>query len=77
MKQNEKTPTTEIQLKPYSITELAELYGRSVKSMKTWLGYIEKELGPRMGHYYTPKQVRIIFEEFEVPRALIVNCDSE
>ena len=66
MKQNE-TLQQQIRLKAYSITELAELYGRSGKTMKMWLGHIEKEIGPRMGHFYTPKQVGIIFEEFGFP----------
>jgi hypothetical protein len=67
MKQIEKIIAPKIQLKAYSISELADLYERSTKSMKTWLKPIEKEIGPRMGHFYTPKQVKIIFEEIGIP----------
>lgn len=56
-----------IRVKPFSVTELAEYYGCSVKTIKTWLAPIEEELGPRMGHFYTPKQVRVIFSEWGVP----------
>lgn len=56
-----------IRIKPFSVTELGEFYGCSVKIIKTWLVPIEEEIGPRIGHYYTPKQVRIIFTEWGVP----------
>jgi hypothetical protein len=56
-----------IRVKPFSVTDLAEFYGCSVKTIKTWLAPLEEELGPRMGHYYTPKQVKIIFIELGVP----------
>lgn len=77
MKQNEKIIVSKIQLKSYSIGELAVLYQRSVKSINTWIRPIENELGPRMGHFYTPKQVKIIFEEFGIPGAMTGNSDSD
>jgi len=77
MKQNEKIIVSKILLKSYSITELAELYQRSIKSMKTWLKPLQKEIGPRMGHFYTPKQVKIIFEELGIPGEAHVIPDSE
>ena len=56
-----------VRLKPFSVTELADFYGCSVKTIRTWLAPLEEELGPRWGHYYTPKQVRVIFTEWGVP----------
>ena len=56
-----------MRLKAYSLKELAGLYECSSKTMRTWLKPFEKELGPRMGHYYTPKQVKIIFERLGIP----------
>jgi hypothetical protein len=76
MKKKE-TVEQEIRLKPYSITELAELYECSLKTLKTWLRYFEKELGPRMGHYYTPKQIKIIFEELGVPREKMIRQEEK
>ncbi len=61
MKQNLQDKL-EIRLRAYSINEVAELYQFSLKSMKTWLSHYAKEIGPRMGHYYTPKQMKIIFD---------------
>ncbi|MEK6615647.1 MAG: hypothetical protein AABZ32_05995 [Bacteroidota bacterium] len=66
MKQIEVIPQT-IRIKPFSLTQLAKFYGCGVKTVKTWIRHLEKEIGPRMGYYYTPKQVRIIFEEVGVP----------
>jgi len=62
-----------IRVKPFSVTELAEFYGCSVKTIKTWLAPIEKDVGRRMGHYYTPKQIRIIFAEWGVPADAIAH----
>ena len=62
MKQEES-----IKIKAYSKKELAGLYDISTKSLQTWLNSIEKDLGPRIGRFYTPKQVKIIFEEFGSP----------
>jgi hypothetical protein len=57
----------EILIKGYSIPELAGLYECSSKTLKTWLKHFNKEIGPRMGHCYTPKQVKKIFEEIGIP----------
>jgi hypothetical protein len=48
-----------------------------MKILKSWLEDMDKELGNRRGHFYTPKQVKIIFEEFGIPRTLLVCCDFE
>lgn len=66
MKQNEIV-TPKIQLKAYSLKELSGLYECSGKTMKTWLAPLQNEIGPRVGRFYTPKQVKIIFEELGVP----------
>lgn len=76
MKQISKIIAPKILIKAYSISELANLYDRSTKSMKTWLKPIEKEIGPRMGHFYTPKQVKIIFEEIGIPGKADIIPDS-
>ncbi len=66
MKQLEPLPI-KIQIKAYSKTELAELYNVSAKTLQTWLNALKKELGPRVGRFYTPKQIKIIFEELGIP----------
>jgi len=59
-----------IQVKAYSKTEIAELYKLSMKSITKWLAQIEKELGPRIGRFYSPKQVEIIFKEYGIPKVM-------
>ena len=66
MKQNE-IPVPKIQLKAYSLKELSGLYGCSAKTIKTWLAPLKNEVGPRVGRFYTPKQIKIIFEKLGVP----------
>lgn len=44
----------------YKNQELALIYGLSVRKLRSLLKPLEPKTGPRMGHYYTPKQVGII-----------------
>ncbi|HTA83200.1 MAG TPA: hypothetical protein VK783_09715 [Bacteroidia bacterium] len=65
---NQQVPTVPcIKLKAYSISELAALYECSDKTMKTWLSEIGEEIGPRKGHFYTPRQMKVIFTELGIP----------
>jgi transposase-like protein len=66
MKQNENT-STRIRIKAYSVKEVAELYGISGKILKKWLDPFEKEIGHRVGHFYNPKQIKIIFDKLGSP----------
>jgi hypothetical protein len=59
-------------VKPYSITELATLYGVSKKTFKKWLKPFENEIGERNGRYYTVRQVRVIFDRLDFPHYLEV-----
>ncbi len=56
-----------IEIKAYSKQELADLYEIGVRSMTTWLEPFRREIGVRHGRYYSPKQVRIIFEKLGLP----------
>jgi hypothetical protein len=66
MKQNDIL-TREIQIKAYSKHELVDLYKVSWKVIKVWLEPYEEEIGKRIGHFYTPKQTKIILEKLGVP----------
>ncbi len=44
------------------LTELANTYGVSNRTMKKWLAPHQHLIGPRNGLLYTPKQVRQIYE---------------
>lgn len=50
-----------ILLRPHSQKELSALYNISRRTLKKWLVPFEKEIGERMGNYYTIPQVRKIF----------------
>lgn len=54
-------------IKTYSVKEVAGLYGISTKTLRKWLKPFKKEIGERQGHFYYPKQVRIIFEKLGLP----------
>ncbi|MCC7302473.1 MAG: hypothetical protein IT233_07520 [Bacteroidia bacterium] len=56
-----------IPVKTYSVKEVAGLYGISGKTLKKWLAPFEKEIGQRIGYFYNPKQVRIIFDKLGLP----------
>ncbi len=62
-----------IQIKAYSKKEVAQLYEISAKSLQTWLTPFEKELGPRIGRFYNPKQMKIIFEKLGIPEVYKVS----
>jgi uncharacterized protein YjcR len=59
--------THETKVQPYTMTELASLYGISPKTLKTWLEPHEHLIGERRGRYYNIKQVRIIFDCLGLP----------
>lgn len=66
MKQNDNT-STNVRIKVYSVQEVAQLYGISGKRLKKWLNPFEKEIGHRNGHFYNPKQIKIIFDRLGDP----------
>jgi hypothetical protein len=59
-----------IRLKAYSPKEVAELYDISNRVLKKWLVPFENEIGPRIGHYYSPKQMKVIFEKLGIPHVV-------
>jgi hypothetical protein len=62
----------EFSIRSYSHKELAVFYDLSSKTFSKWVDGIAEEIGPRMGNFYTPKQVAIIVEHFGPPRGLVV-----
>jgi len=64
----EEQETQAIYLRAYSKTEIAGLYKISMKSLTKWLVPLKKELGPRIGRFYNPRQMEIIFRELGVPK---------
>lgn len=65
----EETKKT-IELRPYSMKEIYNLYGISWYVFKTLLKEFEQELGPLNGKYYTVNQVQLIFKKIGIPKNL-------
>jgi hypothetical protein len=61
-----------IRITPYSLKELANIYGVGRAVIKHWLRPFESELGPRQGRYYTVAQVKLIFDKIGVPEGLVL-----
>jgi hypothetical protein len=59
--------TDEFAIRSYTHKELADRYQCSGRILKKWLQQHEAELGPRIGHAYNPRQVRIIVERLGEP----------
>ncbi len=54
-------------IQPYTHKELAAHYRCSAKTFRRWLLQIAEDIGPRAGHFYSPRQVRIIVEKLGEP----------
>lgn len=59
------------EVKAYSFKELSIMYGVNGKILRQWLLPLLEEIGKRNGWYYTPKQVRMIFERLGVPKSIM------
>ncbi len=56
-----------INVKPYTLSELAERYGVCTRTIHKWIEPFESELGEKIGRFYTVRQVEIIFENLGYP----------
>ncbi|TCZ74058.1 hypothetical protein [Flaviaesturariibacter aridisoli] len=60
----------QFEVKPYSITELANLYGVTNRTIKNWLTPHAESIGTKVGRLYTALQVKTIFEKIGLPGKL-------
>jgi len=56
-----------VAIKPYSLSELAELYGVTNGTMRNWLTTHKDQIGERIGWLYNTRQVKVIFEILGLP----------
>lgn len=54
-------------IRAYTLKEIASLYCVSKLTFKKWLKPFEKEIGERIGHFYSVKQVKIILDKLGTP----------
>lgn len=72
-KQDQMEPIiTDARIKAYRMDELACLYEVDKGTLRRWLRPFSIEIGPRLGYYYTPAQVKIIFKNLGVPDAKVI-----
>jgi hypothetical protein len=56
-----------VEVKVYSIGEMAAMYKISVRTMNRWLKPHTDKIGKRVGRFFSVKQVAIIFEQLGMP----------
>ena len=59
---------TETPVKPYTVKELAALYGVSPKTLRTWLLPHKEVIGDRVSRYFTALQIQLIFDRLGLPQ---------
>ncbi|MBL7760938.1 MAG: hypothetical protein JNK08_09625 [Sediminibacterium sp.] len=55
------------EVRPFSPSELARVYGVSKRTLNTWLKPHRETIGRREGLYYTALQVKTIFDKLGLP----------
>jgi hypothetical protein len=62
----------EVRIQAYTLLQLAVLYGIPRKTCKKWIAMVP-DIGPRVGHFYSPIQVRKIFDYHGMPGFVFLN----
>ncbi len=57
-------------IKPYSLNEMAHLYGVDWRTLKKWIEPFKAEVGEKRGRFYTISQVKIIFDKLGIPSVI-------
>jgi len=60
-------------LKPYNHKQLADFYGVCWLTFQRWIKKHDEEIGKKHGHFYSIKQVLIIFKIFGMPKRFKVS----
>lgn len=55
-------------IKSYNLTELANLYEETPRTIKNWLKPHKEIIGEKQGQKYSPKQVEKIFQILGLPK---------
>lgn len=61
------TTRDSIEVKPYSISELATIYSVKPRTMRMWIARHREAIGEKTGRFFTALQVRIIFNKLGLP----------
>lgn len=71
--EKKQEPSAKIPVKPYTLTELAEIYGVCTRTLKKWINEFKSEVGDKKGRYYTIPQVKVIFDNLCFPHTTEIN----
>ena len=50
-----------------TVQQMADLYNVTPKVFRRWLKPLAEEIGERVGHYFTPRQIEIMIRHFGLP----------
>lgn len=64
---NNKQEKQRLELKPYSLSDLARIYQMHRETFRNWIMPFQDEIGVRRGRFYTIKQVKIIIDKLGLP----------
>lgn len=56
-----------IYLRPYTVKQLAAIYGVSKKTFRKWVKPFSEEIGYRNGHFYSVLQLKVIISKLGAP----------
>ena len=62
--------TNSIEVKPYCIIELCNMYQTTPKTFKKWLIPFAHEIGKKNGRFYNVLQVSLIFDKLGLPHLI-------
>lgn len=68
---DKSTAVSSLRLKAYTPLQLSVIYEVSKKTFNKWLAPFADQLGDRMGHYYSVRQVQIIIAKLGFPGILL------
>jgi uncharacterized protein YjcR len=57
----------EVKLKPYNLSELANMYGVDRRTFRRWIAEYKDEIGEKKGIFFSIPQVKIIFSKLHIP----------
>jgi hypothetical protein len=57
----------QIEIRPYTLRELASIYGVCSRTLKKWMEPFLTEIGEKKGRYFTITQVKIVFKMLSTP----------
>jgi transposase len=62
-----------IQIKAYSITELANIYDVDIRTLKKWMKPFKNDIGEKQGRFFNIPQVKVILARLSLPSWVIID----